>query len=164
MICDCMPEVQIGFGAQQDPDQRNADPVECLCCDLLFGIAEIRQSLQSYRIRKHHQRHGKTATEIPVEGGAVGLIDFQLLSFVMALTFIYLMSFLFIVAGAFYWMARQCTGFVRRRFTELAIGFTIFVGAGAIDSLVELAYFIVIPRFFMLLAYILMYIGFTRTK
>ncbi|GAB4309657.1 MAG: hypothetical protein Kow0069_09070 [Promethearchaeota archaeon] len=102
--------------------------------------------------------------EIPTEGGAEALVDFQLLSFVNWLTAAYLVAFLCIVAGAFYWMARQSSGFVRRRFYELAVGFTLFVFAGAIDSLLELGVWIVVPRFFMLTAYVLMYLGFTRTK
>ncbi|MHA1732438.1 MAG: hypothetical protein ACTSU5_10860 [Promethearchaeota archaeon] len=102
-------------------------------------------------------------TEVPIEGGKTGLIDIQLLSYVQVLTFVYLVSFLAFVAGAFYWMAGKSSGKLRRKFYELAVGFTGFVICGAIDSMVDLAYGIVIPRFFMVVSYLLMYIGFNRT-
>lgn len=102
--------------------------------------------------------------DIPLEGGEVSLVDFKLGSYVMILVMLYLLSFLIFTAGAFYWMASKSSGKLRRKFYELAIGFTGFVAFGAIDSLVDMGIWIFVPRAFMVVSYILMYMGFTRSE
>ncbi len=98
---------------------------------------------------------------VPVEIGG-GLVDFELLSYVQLLTALYLGFLLAVIGGGFFWFAKQSTGDVRKRFLLTATGSCFFTISGAIDSLVELAYFIVIPRFFMITGAILLYMGFLR--
>ncbi len=98
---------------------------------------------------------------VPVEIGG-GLVDFELLSYVQLLTALYLGFLLAVIGGGFFWFAKQSTGDVRKRFLLTATGSCFFTISGAIDSLVELAYFIVIPRFFMITGAILLYLGFLR--
>lgn len=99
---------------------------------------------------------------IPGGAGSGNLDHYALQSYVGVLTAIYLLCFLIIVAGAFYWMSTKSTGVVKRRFIELGLGFTGFVIAGAIDSLAYLGIWIFIPRIFMVVSYLLLYFGFTR--
>lgn len=101
------------------------------------------------------------ATAIPDEVGG-GLVDFELLSYVMGLTIFYLASLLVVLGGGFFWLAKNTTGAVRKKSIYLSVGCVLFCVSGAIDALVELAYFIAIPRFFMITGAILLYFGFVH--
>lgn len=92
------------------------------------------------------------------------LIDFELTGVVLIFVAVYLLSFLLVVAGGFFWLAKKSTGAVKRKSLMLALGFTLFTICGAIDSLVELDAWIFLPRIFMLTGFVLMYVGFNAPE
>lgn len=98
---------------------------------------------------------------IPEEIGG-GLIDINLLSYIKLITAIYLVSTLIVLGIGFLLLGIKSAGAVRRKGFLLAAGYILFVVCGAIDSLVDFSAFIVIVRFFMMSAYVLLYRGFTE--
>jgi hypothetical protein len=96
---------------------------------------------------------------LPIEEGG-GLFDYELLSYVQGLTALYLVLLLVILGGGFFWFAKQSTGDVRKRSLFIAIGCCFFTVSGAVDSLINLEYLIIIPRLFMITGAILLYKGF----
>ncbi len=99
--------------------------------------------------------------DIPEELGG-GLIDINLLSYIKLITAIYLVSTLLVLGIGFLLLGLKSAGAVRRKGFLLALGYILFVVCGAIDSLVDFSAFIVIVRIFMMIAYVLLYRGFTE--
>ncbi len=99
--------------------------------------------------------------DIPNEIGG-GLIDINLLSYIKLLTAVYLVSTLLVLGIGFLLLGLKSAGAVRRKGFLLATGYNLFVVCGAIDSLVDFSAFIVVVRFFMMSAYVLLYRGFTE--
>lgn len=101
------------------------------------------------------------SSSIPDEVGG-GLIDINLLSYVKTLVTVYLLSFGLILITGFSWLAKKSTGVIRKKAIFHCIGYLLFVGCGAIDSMVPFSSWIVIVRIVMAAAYIFLYFGFTK--
>ncbi|GAB4311931.1 MAG: hypothetical protein Kow0069_12430 [Promethearchaeota archaeon] len=100
---------------------------------------------------------------VPDEPGG-GLVDFELLSYVQALTGLYLVALVATIGGGFLWLAAASAGDVRRRSLMTAVGCFLFASSGAVDSLLELAYYIFIPRFAMVAGTIVLYQAFSMRE
>jgi len=103
------------------------------------------------------------SSSIPDEVGG-GLIDINLLSYVKTLITVYLISFGLILISGFAWLAGKSTGVIRKKAIYHCIGYALFVGCGAIDSMVPFSSWIVIVRIVMAIAYIFLYKGFTKME
>jgi len=102
--------------------------------------------------------------EIP-EGG-LGLIDIQLKSFVQILTAIYLFTFALVQIPGFIIISKRVTGDARIRAYYNAIGYTLFVICGILDSMVEFPnpIFLLIVRIIMASGYFILYLGYVGLK
>lgn len=91
------------------------------------------------------------------------LIDLQLVGLVNTLITIYLASFAVILIPGYIWLAKISAGSMRKNSILLVIGYTLFIVCGYIDTRVPATVFVImIVRIVMAIAYIFMFLGFTR--
>ncbi|MHA1339983.1 MAG: hypothetical protein ACTSRZ_18985 [Promethearchaeota archaeon] len=98
--------------------------------------------------------------EIPESG--LGLIDIQLQSFVQILVALYLFTFALVQIPCFIWLSRNVMDKAKKKALMNALGYTLFVICGILDSMVEFPnpILLLIVRIFMAIGYILLYLGY----
>ncbi len=96
-------------------------------------------------------------------GGPDELIDLQLVGLVNTLITVYLVSFAVILIPGYIWLAKISTGSMRKNSILLVIGYTLFIVCGYIDTRMSIVPIgIMIVRIIMAVAYIFLFLGFTR--
>jgi hypothetical protein len=91
------------------------------------------------------------------------LIDLTLEGLVNILITVYLASFAVILIPGYIWLAKISTGSMRKNSILLVIGYTLFIVCGYIDTRVPATVFVImIVRIVMAIAYIFLFLGFTR--
>ncbi|MCP4763422.1 MAG: hypothetical protein GY870_16740 [archaeon] len=90
------------------------------------------------------------------------LIDIHLRYEVMLFIVIYLLTFLLILAGSFFWIANKNSGTIRKNALFQGMGYTGFVICGALDSLIDFSWFIVFVRLAMAGSFLLIYFSITK--
>lgn len=91
------------------------------------------------------------------------LIDLQLVGLVNTLITVYLASFAVILIPGYIWLAKISAGSMRKNSILLVIGYTLFIVCGYIDTRVAATVFVImIVRIVMAIAYIFLFLGFTR--
>ena len=108
--------------------------------------------------------HETSITSNVLEGIAAGhLIDLELKGLVSTLITIYLASFAVILIPGYIWLAKISAGSMRKNSILLVIGYSLFIVCGYIDTRTNPGFIVImIVRIVMAVAYIFMFLGFTR--
>lgn len=103
------------------------------------------------------------ASDVAKANTAGDVIDIQLIWVVNYVTAVYLVSLGLTMISGFLYLAIKSAGLIRKKAIYQTIGFTLFVICGALDALIEFSALIVFVRIFMVIAYIFLYLGFTKS-
>jgi len=130
---------------------------------LFYGASAIFYWLGMYIPRYENINLAEVLPLRTLEEG-IGLVDISLQGWVLILTALYLVSLLAFNTSGLLILAKNSSGVIKKKAIIQSIGYFIFVAIGAIDSLLELAEWIFIPRIIMVIGYILLYFGYTIQK
>ncbi len=92
------------------------------------------------------------------------LIDIELLSLSSFFTAFYILSMILVLGTGFLILAKQTTGQIRKRSIYYALGIIMFSIGGIIDSRFALGLWMVVVRFLMVAAYLVLYKAMTPPR